>query len=311
MTVTDPAIRAELRALAERSDRAAGLWLLRHAALILACGAAVVAGRGTWLVWPAMLALGIALMALFTPLHESTHRGLGRSVALNRAAGWVAGLILVLPPEWFRLFHMAHHRFTQDPARDPEIAGVPGLTRLRYAWRLTGLPYWIAEVRLLLRSAAGDARAPYVPPGRERAVVREARWFLAIYAALAAGSVALGTDWLLWLYVIPALLGQPFLRAFLMAEHAGLPRVPEMERNTRTTLAHRAVGILFWNANLHTAHHAVPGVPFHNLPRLHGLLAPRVAQVAHGYPAAHAQIRQAIGSGGHGNAAVPARPEPP
>ena len=45
-----------------------------------------------------------------------------------RAVARACGLLLVLPADYFRAFHLRHHRFTQDPARDPELAPPP-LTR--------------------------------------------------------------------------------------------------------------------------------------------------------------------------------------
>ena len=78
---------------------------------------------------------------------------------------------------------------------------------------------------LLLRNASGRAAAPFVPPRLEPRLVREARIMLAVYAAVAALSVAAGSDAALFYWVVPAILGQPFLRAYLLAEHTGLPFV--------------------------------------------------------------------------------------
>ncbi len=282
-----------LRTLARKSDLVSGLWLAGHLALVAAAGALVVAVRATPAAWPAMAALGVALMALFAPLHETTHRTVFRSVRANKLLGWLAGLVLVLPPEWFRLFHMAHHRHTQDPEHDPELADRRPLTRARYVWRLTGLPYWTAEIRLVLSLAAGHADAAFIPRHRRRAVVAEARCYLALYGTAIAGSLALRSDCLLWLYVVPALLGQPVLRAVLMAEHGGLPLVADRHANTRTTLSVHAVRLLFWNANYHAEHHLAAGVPFHALPRLHRLLA-GLPVPSSGYAAAHRAIRQSF-----------------
>ena len=283
-----------LRTLARKSDAISALWLAGHLALIGAAGCLVVMARPTPLVWPAMAALGVPLMAMFAPLHETTHRTVFRSVFANKLLGWFAGLLLVLPPEWFRLFHMAHHRHTQDPEHDPELAGGRPRTRGQYLWRLTGAPYWIAGIRVLVAAASGRAAAEFIPPHRQRPVIAEARCYLAVYAALAAGSLALRSDWLLWLYVIPALIGQPVLRAFLMAEHGGLPLVPDRRASTRTTLSVGAVRLLFWNANYHAEHHIAAGVPFHALPRLHRLLIGDLQAVAPGYAAAHRDIRGAV-----------------
>ena len=285
---------AERKALSRRSDRIGLCHLAGHVGLIAACAAIVIGLRDAGRVWwslPAMAALGVALMALFTPLHETTHRTPFRSLWLNRAVGWVAGLILVLPPEGFRLFHLAHHRHTQDPRHDPELIGEPAPTRQGYLWRLTGLPYWRSQIALVVRVAGGRVVEPWVPPASRRHLVIEARLFLATYLGVALAAVATGSTWPLWLYVVPALLGQPALRVILMAEHGGLPQVADRHVNTRTTRAGRLLAALFWNANHHAEHHLAPGVPFHALPRLHARIGGRLGAPAANYVAAHAEIR--------------------
>ncbi len=294
-SLVDP---ADLRALSRRSDRIGLSWLAAHAALIAACAMVVVGLRDAGRVWwslPAMALLGVALVALFTPLHETTHRTPFRSLWLNRAVGWLAGFVLVLPPEGFRLFHLAHHRHTQDPARDPELIGEPvtAATPRGYLWRLTGLPYWRSQIALVVRVAGGRVVEPWVPSASRRHLVIEARLFLVGYLGIAVAALATRSAWPMWLHVVPVLLGQPALRVVLMAEHGGLPRVADRLVNARTTHAGRLVKALFWNANYHAEHHLAPGVPFHALPRLHARIAERLGARAHGYAVAHGQIRAA------------------
>ena len=290
---------AELRALSRRSDVAGVLWMSAHLALIAGSAAVVVGLRQAGRVWPslpAMALLGVALVALFAPLHETTHRTPFRSPWLNRIVGWVTGLVLVLPPERFRLFHLAHHRHTQDPLLDPELAGAAPMTRWGYVWRLSGLPYWGAQIRLLVQVATGRVTEPWVPAASRVQLVREARAFVGVYLGVALVTVAARSSWPVWLYVVPVLLGQPALRAVLMAEHGGLPRVPDRLANTRTTRAGRLVATLFWNANYHAEHHLAPGVPFHALPRLHERLRGHLGALSEGYATAHADIRTSIRS---------------
>ncbi|WP_419759048.1 fatty acid desaturase [Acidisoma sp.] len=280
----------DLKALSARSDRRGLLHLGGHLAAIGCVMALVLAVRDSGAVWPAMAVLGVLEVALFTPLHESTHRTPFRSLWLNRAVGWLAGFVLILPPEGFRLFHLAHHRHTQDPEHDPELIGAKPLTRRRYVWRLTGLPYWGSQIRGLVKTAAGHADAPWVPAASRQTVVREARIYLAIYVAVIALALAFRSVLPLVLWMVPVLLGQPVLRGVLMAEHTGCPENDDRMANTRTTLAGRVFGLLFWNANLHIEHHYAPGVPFHALPRLHSLLGPHLKSLDSSYPSAHRAI---------------------
>ncbi len=199
-------------------------------------------------------------------------------------------MLLLLPPTWFRAYHLEHHRFTQDGRRDPELAAGPVDSWPSYLWRLTGIPYWRDAVANLLRHAAGRTPEPYITPALRRRTVREARLFLAGYVLIAAGALALGSGAPLTYWVIPALLGQPVLRFYLMAEHGGCPLVPEMLRNSRTTRSLAPVRWLAWNMPYHGEHHAFPAVPFHALPAAHRLVREVEAKRATGYLAAHREI---------------------
>ena len=265
-----------------------------HLALIVAAGGLVWASRGSVWSLPAMFLLGVLEVALFTPLHETTHRTPFRSPALTWAVGLLAGFLLVLPPRWFHHFHMAHHRHAQDRARDPELLDVPPLTRSRYGYRLTGIPYWIGTARTLVRTAADRANEPWLPAHARASVVLEARLFLAAYALLAAAAVATRSTLPLWFWIGPVLLGQPVLRWVLMAEHAGCAEVVDPYSNTRTTLASWPLRYLFWNANFHAEHHLAPGVPFHALPRMHEMIRDRLKRLDHGYARAHRGIRSSL-----------------
>ena len=287
---------AELKALSEPSDAAGLRHLAGHAALLLGSGALIWLSRGSvWLLVPAMLLHGILLIFLFAPLHETVHRTAFRSVRLNDAVGWVAGALLVLPPVYFRYFHFAHHRHTQDPARDPELAQAKPTNWWRYLRHLSGLPVWIGNAQAVITHAAGRVPEAFVPKGRQGEIVREARVLLGIYAAVAVGSIALASPAALIYWVIPALLGQPFLRAYLLAEHGACPLVRDMLANTRTTLTNAVVRFLAWNMPYHTEHHVYPAVPFHRLPEAHALLKERLKVVSPGYLAAQREIVATFG----------------
>ena len=108
--------------------------------------------------------------------------------------------------------------------------------------------------------------------------------------ALLGGSLGLGSTLLLDLWVLPALLGQPFLRLFLLAEHSGCPQTDDMLVNSRTTQTSKPLQWLCWNMNRHSAHHAYPALPFHALPAADRLLADQTKTRANGYLAVHREI---------------------
>jgi fatty acid desaturase len=269
------------------SDRSGLLHLAGHVGLLIVTATLVALSRSSILLLPALVLHGVVLTFLFAPLHESVHRTAFRSRRLNDAVAWMAGLILVLPPNWFRAFHFAHHRFTQIEGHDPELEAKRVETWPDYLVHLSGWRYWRAAVALLLKNAFGDPAASFIAPGLEPRLKREARIVLAVYALVAVLSVAFRNDAVLFYWVLPALLGQPFLRAYLLAEHTGLPLVEDFWENTRTTLTGAPVRFLAWNMPFHAEHHAHPGVPFHGLPELHARERAKLHAVSPGYVAFH------------------------
>ncbi len=226
--------------------------------------------------------LGIAMAFLFTLQHECTHRTPFRSGWINEWVGHACAVVLAQPFLWFRYFHLAHHRFTNDPDNDPELAGDgKPETWGQYIWHVSAIGYWVAKMHVLLGNAFGALDAPYLPPRTHARIRVEARILLMFYAVAA---IALATmPWAFWIWPGPLLIGFPILRLYLLAEHAHCPAVANMFDNTRTTLTNRAVRFLAWNMPYHAEHHAAPAVPFHKLPNLHELVRKHLGTVDEGY----------------------------
>ena len=279
-----------LSALVERSDRKGLARLALHVVAIAAAGTVYASAfESAWML-PAAWLYGTTLVFLFAPLHETVHYTAFRSRWINRAVSSVCGWILLLPPRYFRAFHLEHHRYTQDPERDPELAVAPPGTWPAYLWRVSGLQYWTSRARTTLTHAAGRVTEPYIVPSERAAVVREARLYLASYVALAAVSVGAGSSALVWLWVVPVVLGQPMLRLYLLAEHTGCPMVPDMLANSRTVHTNAIVRLLAWNMPYHAEHHAYAAIPFHALPRAHAALTPYVQVQSNGYARVHREL---------------------
>ncbi|WP_137111918.1 fatty acid desaturase [Rhodobacter sp. SY28-1] len=273
-------IPAEAREALVARSTFAGLWhLAGHLGLILGVGTLIGLGVPGW--WALIPVQGVLIVFLFTLEHEATHRTPFANERLNDEVGRVAGFLLLLPFEWFRFFHLAHHRWTNIEGKDPELAGEKPATRAAWAWHVSGLPYWIAEVRLLARLVWGRADDDFIPPVARARVIREARG-MAVGCLLVGLSLSLST-FLWWVWVLPVLLGQPFLRLYLLAEHGDCPRVADMFQNTRTTFTNRVVRFLAWNMPYHVEHHVWPQVPFHRLPEVHGMMKDELRVTADGY----------------------------
>ena len=282
----DPATRSTLTA---QHDLPGLLHLAGHAGLIFSLVTLIAIGVPGWPIL--MLPLGILVVFLFTLLHEVSHDTVFRAKWANRAVAWVAGFILILGPAWFRYFHLAHHRHTHDPDRDPELATPKPVNMRQYIWHISGIPLWGAVLRALWTNMRGKGEDAYVPDRQRGWITTEARILATGYAVLLLGSLATGSAMLLWVWIIPMLLGQPFLRLYLMAEHTLCPHSADMFENTRTTFTTRAIRLLAWNMPYHAEHHAFPTVPFHQLPALHELTRAHLRQTADGYADFHADYR--------------------
>lgn len=242
-----------------------------------------------------LLPQGILLVFLFTTLHETIHETAFKTGWLNQVIATLAGLLIVLPPIWFRYFHFAHHRHTHDPDNDPELASPEPKTIGQYLIYLTGALYWLGMSKIVVTNALGKNSDKFVPEKGRRKIIVEARAFLAVYVILAAASLAAGSTLLLWVWIVPILLGQPFLRAYLLAEHARCPHVANMLENTRTTFTTPLVRFIAWNMPYHAEHHSYPAVPFHKLPHFHKMIAKHLRSTENGYAKFHSKLIEELG----------------
>jgi fatty acid desaturase len=280
----------QLGALTRRSDAAGVAQLAGHAAALLVTGWLVTIAIGTGWLPLALVAHGFVLVFLFAPLHETIHRSAFRSRWMNSVVSWFCGVVLMLPPNYFRAFHFAHHRYTQDPEWDPELAYPKPTSWRAYLWRVSGIPYWRERVTTTLRLAMGRVTQPFISAAARDGVVREARILIGVYGLIAVVAISAQSAALIYYWVVPVLLGQPFLRMYLLAEHAGCPFVADMYANSRTTLTNWGMRRLAWNMPYHTAHHVYPAVPFHALPEVHRQIRDDVEIEASGYVSVQEEI---------------------
>lgn len=278
----------DLKALSGRSDGRGALRIGLHVALI-AGGAALVAGAHGWLLLPAMLLLGVVQAALFAPIHETMHRTAFASRRANAVVGWLAACPSLLNWDFYTAFHLAHHRHTQDPALDPELMVPPPSTLDAYVLRVAALPYWRTRLIVLWDGLRGDLSAyPFITARSAPRIVRSLRGMAGFMLALCAVGVVLIGWWApLVFWVGPQVLGQPFLRLYLLTEHTGCTEDANGLTNTRTTLTTWPMHLLMWNMSYHTEHHLYPSIPFHRLADAHAVLSDRLGVIQPGYARWH------------------------
>jgi fatty acid desaturase len=191
---------------------------------------------------------------------------------------------------------MDHHRFTQDAHKDPELEAAKPVTLFGYLWYVTGLPFARAQLRALVVHAVGRVSDHFVAVSVRPRVVGEARLHLVLYAMVAT-AIVMGWTAPLYFWLVPAVLGQPFLRLVLLAEHTGCAPNSDMYANTRTTLSNWLVRFVMWNMPYHVAHHVYPGIPFCALRAAHRAMAPVGSKTATGYAIFHGSYIRALITG--------------
>ncbi|NRB01144.1 MAG: fatty acid desaturase [Rhodobacteraceae bacterium] len=273
----DPATRADLT---KPRNRPGLVHLAGHLGVIAVLGTWITTGAWGWPI--AVPLLGVALAFLFTLQHECTHATPFRSAWLNTVVGHATGVILIQPFYWFRAFHMAHHKYTNLPGKDPELSGPKPKSWSELAWHLIGVDYWRAKIATLAVNARGGGEEPYLSDRMRPRIRGEAGAMITLYTLALIFSLVVSPI-LFWVWLLPLVFGFPVLRLYLLAEHGGCPPVANMFENSRTTLTNRVVYFLAWNMPYHAEHHAWPTVPFHNLPEVHALASGYPQVVTEGY----------------------------
>ncbi len=285
----------ERQALAELNTLRDGPGWLRLASHLLTIGLGGVLWRLESLPLPLRLAglviSGVGLATCFAPLHECGHRTVFRSKRLNDVVAWWMGLLSFYNADFYRRYHQWHHRYTHQPGLDPELEDPVPTTFAAYLRELSGWNWWTGKLRGHARLLWGDlSQVPYLSPEIIPQVRRSIRLQFGVYGLLAALSLVAANGFLLWSWLLPLAIGQPFLRLLLLAEHSGCAYSDDGLANTRTTLTLAPVRWLMWNMPFHAEHHLYPSLPFHALPAAHRWIGPRLQHLDRGYLAVHRDL---------------------
>ena len=235
--------------------------------------------------WPLLLLLGGYFVAWHGSLqHEVVHGHPTPWPLINR--------LLVLPSPWlflpydlYRESHLRHHRneWLTDPLEDPESYYVTAAT-----WQRIGAPgrgflraYNCLLGRLLLAPVVITAKSLAELAG---GLLRGDGKLLAAWALHLLGaalvlywvlSVAGMSLWAYLLFFVYPGLSLTSLRSF--AVHRAATGVTE---RTATLKAEAPLALLFLNNNLHSVHHAQPGLPWYRIPAAWRATRPEEAPAA-------------------------------
>ena len=221
-------------------------------------------------VWLGLIVATVCATLSYLPSHEAQHDIIARPGSklywLNEAVGHLSTLPLALPYNVARLTHLEHHRHTNHPEFDPDIASRAN-GPLHAIWRSIanrqprGNGAFNAYGRTLIRLKRFDVL-------REAAVYR-LTWFLTLFA-LAWSGHAIEAAALWWL---PHHLAYTYIQYYL----SWAPHHPANETSRyRTTRSFRALlgNVASLGMQYHIVHHLHPRIPLWRTPMAYWDLKP-------------------------------------
>ena len=245
---------------------------------------ALTLASGVWqpiLIPLCVMIIGTRQLGLAILMHEAAHGALARNLRLNDFLGhWLCAVPVGASLDAYRPYHLAHHRFAQQP-EDPDLMlsspfPVSGASLRRKMIRdLTGQTFF--KQRVLLPLAALRRRtARHEETHDYDAVVtgRSVAGFVIFNAGLLATLTLLGIWWAFFaLWLLPMATWFPLVtRLRNIAEHACVEGSADdafrAARTTRASWWERAFIAPYW-VNFHAEHHLFMHVACWNLPRLH------------------------------------------
>lgn len=246
-------------------------WLLIAAAIT-----ASEYARNPFVYLAAIMLIGGRMHGFGVLMHEAAHYRMVR----NRFAGdWISDIFAAWPimvtTDGYRRNHLAHHRFANTDD-DPDWVSKIGDPAFTFPQKLRRLALRIAGYLLAVNSVRDIASIFPRLAKCGRSTLRYKLLRASYYGAWAALFTVLGIwkGFLLYWAV-------PFLTMLFMFQHirSVAEHFARMDYSHELTST-RTVRPYFWerwffaphNINYHLEHHLYPGVPFYNLPKLHGML---------------------------------------
>lgn len=277
----------ELKSLNIRSNSQGLVRLALHLGIMAIAGYIWVtnlSGDRLFIAIPSLFIYGFSLAIMFAPLHESSHRTAFANNHLSDAVAWLAGLLSFYNSTFYRQYHKWHHRYTQIPDKDPELGDRKPTNLQEYLLEISGIPWWIGKVKNHTKVALGKVEGcVFIPEAQRSEVIRSTRLQLSVYMGAIAISMIFRQPWFILYWLLPLVVGQPFLRMIMMAEHTGCSEDDNSLTNTRTTLTLAPFRYLIWNIPFHAEHHLYPSIPFYLLPAAHAKLHKHLTHLDSGY----------------------------
>lgn len=243
-----------------RKLRARPLYAWPTIVLMVLCLAVVFASWTLVLMALMPVALGcvlncVAMYYLFSPIHDAIHRSMAHSNKLNDFFMWL--ILLPIVPfsngRLLRVMHMQHHRFANDPERDPDHWTMTAPFKMFWIWFAWDFYYLYFYLRHKDQFKDIDVGKP----------VRDTIWVW----TLAFSIGYFHPEAVIFLWFVPSRLMAWLIAAVFMylphwphdIEHE---KAPYQATHNRLGLEWLLTPVLSYQ-NYHLVHHLYPTVPFY------------------------------------------------
>lgn len=233
--------------------------------LLLCCHAVIFASwalvlMGQIPLWAGCLANIVAMYFLFSPIHDAIHNAMSTNRRLNEFFMWLI-LLPIVPGskgELLRAGHMMHHRYANDPVRDPDHFTMTAPLKKLWIWFFWDFNYLVFYLRRKEQFAGVNVGKPL----RDTIMV----WTLAI------GIGIFYPMEILFLWFVPSRM-MAWLIALVFMYLPHYPHdvlhedAPYQATHMRRGLDWLLTPLMAWQ-NYHLVHHLYPPVPFYRYRRL-------------------------------------------
>jgi fatty acid desaturase len=241
-----------------------------------------------WVPWPIIPAVAIAIGICFALItfvgHEALHGGMTSNKRIQHLVGLIAFMPFLIAPKLWTIWHNAEHHantnLPEDPDCYPTLDGYRTSATKRFAVDAFSLggERWRGGLSLILgftvQSMNQLTGASFLSRNQRRIAYAETGLGVAVWATVA---ILVGFVPFVFAYVIPLLVANAVVMAFILTNHSLSPRVeindPLVSGLTVTTS--RFVQWLTLGFGFHVEHHLFPAMSSRSAPAIRELVVAR------------------------------------
>jgi fatty acid desaturase len=265
-------------------------WLPVHGAVI---GLSIAAVAGSWLPWPALIALPFLVGGSFAGLtflgHETLHGAIVRGRFLRGIIGWIGFLPFVISPTlWVAWHNRVHHGNTNRPSVDPDAyptlkeyacsQAVRVMTDLFSPGRRRNFGLLISLMLGFTGQSAhvlvSARQRGFLSARAHRRAIAETALGVAVWSTLAffGGPLAF-----VLCFALPLLVANAIVMGFIFTNHSLSPLTEENDPLT-SSLSVTAPPLIEWltlGFGFHVEHHLFPSMSARHAPQVRDVLRSR------------------------------------